>query len=189
MAHEEPPPLNDGEEVQHVQGGVQVFVDDKPAIGRGTLYVTTQNVRWKPEAAGGSVLALQWRSVLMHAVSRDPNTFPHPCIYCQIHGCQEQLGGGAMADEEVVGAMDEDEQVTEVRFAVDDEQGLSVLFQVFSECQALHPDDVEQDEGEFMFNVDEVEEGALSAAMGQSGIIGAPGWSAEDRFADADEDN
>jgi hypothetical protein len=59
----------------------------RPAHGKGTLYITTQNVRWiSPEAGeqfrGG--LTLHWRSILIHAVSRDPSSFPHPCMYCQV---------------------------------------------------------------------------------------------------------
>jgi hypothetical protein len=38
---------------------------------------------------------------------------------------------------------------------------LGILFQVFSECQALHPDDEQEGEGDFFFNQEEVDNGAV----------------------------
>lgn len=54
--------------------------------GSGTLFLTTENARWL-ETSGGRELTFHWRSMLMHAVSRDTSSFPHPCIYCQVHTC------------------------------------------------------------------------------------------------------
>jgi hypothetical protein len=88
--------------------------------------------------------------------------------------------------------LDEDEAVNEVRFVVDDEHVLGLLFSVFSECQALHPDDIEPDEGDFMFNVEEVEQGALDddddddeLPMPSAGDVDMLTRN-PDRFADAD---
>lgn len=110
----------------------------------------------------------------------------------QVQGCEEVLYAAEDQNEDDDG----DDKLIEVRFAVEEEQQLGVLFSVFSECQALHPDDVEQDEGEFMFNVEEVEEGAL----GNGSALSMPAPedvdmlvredgpdSNPDRFADADE--
>ena len=111
----------------------------------------------------------------------------------QVQGQQEQLGVQSMDDDDEDEYHDEDEKVNEVRFVVGEPEVLSVIFQVFSECQALHPDEAEQDEGEFMFNVEEVEEGA-AMAMPSPGDVdmltttdasnGVP-----DRFADAEEED
>ena len=54
--------------------------------GSGTLFLTTENARWL-ETSGARELTFHWRSMLMHAVSRDTSSFPHPCIYCQVHTC------------------------------------------------------------------------------------------------------
>jgi len=108
----------------------------------------------------------------------------------QVQGCQEQLGVGLEEQEEDDG-LDEDEKVNEVRVVAEDESVLSVLFQVFSECQALHPDEVEPDEGEFMFNIDEVEEGAAMIMPSPSDVdmlTGDANNSNDPRFADAEED-
>lgn len=95
-----------------------------------------------------------------------------------------------MADDEDEG-LDEDEKVNEVRLVPEDSDVLSVLFQVFSECQALHPDDVEPDEGEFMFNVEEVEEGAamIMPSPADVDMLTRPDLNNNpDRFADAEEE-
>ena len=56
--------------------------------GSGTLFLTTENITWlnAADAGGetGKTLSFHWRSILMHAISRDTSSFPHPCIYCQV---------------------------------------------------------------------------------------------------------
>ncbi len=69
-----------------------------------------------------------------------------------------------------------------------------MLFTVFSECQALHPEEQAEGEGDFMFNEDEViraNESRLDALL----RMPSPGdvdmltrHEDDDRFADADED-
>jgi hypothetical protein len=114
----------------------------------------------------------------------------------QVQGCEELLVGEKAPEEEGdEEELDEDEAVNEVRFVVDDEQVLGVLFAVFSECQSLHPDDVDPDEGDFMFNVEEVEEGALDGyddddlpmpSAADVDMLTRPDVNNPDRFADAD---
>jgi hypothetical protein len=52
--------------------------------GSGSLFLTTENITWISASDAGKALSFHWRSVLMHAISRDTSSFPHPCIYCQV---------------------------------------------------------------------------------------------------------
>merc|ERR1719329_1299319 len=130
-----------------------------------------------PPSDAGKALSFHWRSVLMHAISRDTSSFPHPCIYCQVRKSdtpmveghvngdaagQAAAGGAEEEEEEEEPGMMPDEEITrDVRYVLDDPEVLGVLFQVFSECQMLHPDEELDGEGDFMFNEAEVSNGAV----------------------------
>jgi hypothetical protein len=58
--------------------------DARVNYGSGTLFLTTENITWISASEADKALSFHWRSVLMHAVSRDTSSFPHPCIYCQV---------------------------------------------------------------------------------------------------------
>ena len=78
----------------------------------------------------------------------------------------------------------------DLRFVLQDPSYLGVLFTVFSECQALHPEDQVEGEGDFIFNEMEVARGNGSLlsmpSPGDVDMLTRP--EDEDRFADADED-
>ena len=68
---------------------VYVFGDVECLVGRvqygsGTLFLTTENITWISSSDADKALSFQWRSMLMHAISRDTSSFPHPCIFCQV---------------------------------------------------------------------------------------------------------
>jgi len=52
--------------------------------GSGTLFLTTENIMWISASDPEKALSFHWRSMLMHAISRDTSSFPHACIYCQV---------------------------------------------------------------------------------------------------------
>ena len=58
--------------------------DARVNYGSGTLFLTTEHITWISASEADKALSFHWRSVLMHAVSRDTSSFPHPCIYCQV---------------------------------------------------------------------------------------------------------
>jgi hypothetical protein len=85
----------------------------------------------------------------LHAVTHDTESYPFPCLYCQL-------------DEE-----DEDAD-QEVFFVPADEATLQALFQAFSHVAMLNPDmDMDEDEdgmgSNLIYNLDEVELGAEEA--------------------------
>ncbi|KAG6476808.1 hypothetical protein ZIOFF_066056 [Zingiber officinale] len=74
---------NDGEELMHVEPGVAVTLGSRPMESPGTLYITSR-VIWLSDADKGKGYAVDFLSLSLHAVSRDLETYPFPCIYTQI---------------------------------------------------------------------------------------------------------
>ncbi|CBZ51440.1 Methylosome subunit pICln, related [Neospora caninum Liverpool] len=125
--------------------------------GIGTFYVTSRRVAWltKPDAASAGDeqrkdIAVDYPSIVLHALSRDPNSGHEPCIYCQ-------LKSDAAAEE------DEDYVIPEMRIVPSSPEKLDTLFKVMSEMAALNPDpdadDGDDDEDDFIIEADGLREG------------------------------
>ncbi|KAG6472430.1 hypothetical protein ZIOFF_069893 [Zingiber officinale] len=71
---------DDGKELMHVEPGVAVALSSRPMESPGTLY----EVIWLSDADKGKGYAVDFLSLSLHAVSRDLETYPFPCIYTQI---------------------------------------------------------------------------------------------------------
>lgn len=123
--------LAEGEKVELEQSDVKLFFDDD-LKGEGTLFFTTERVAWLC-ASDETGFAFDYPTFIIHAISRSPESFKYPCIYCQLQ---------SSADE------DESEDIPEVRFCPKEEAQLEEMFKVFSDMSALHPDpnDSEADE-------------------------------------------
>ncbi|EKX31220.1 hypothetical protein GUITHDRAFT_122575 [Guillardia theta CCMP2712] len=163
------PSMGEEEEVKFIKQRVSLYADDRPAFGQGTLFLTTHQIIWRNDERLDETVKLHWRSVIVHAISRDTSAFPHPCIYCQvladdavremIANCSQSAPDAKMngaeeeEEEEEEEGMEGDEPSHEMRFVMDDPNILGVVFSVFSQCQALHPDEHDDDdEGDFMFD-------------------------------------
>ena len=147
------PPLELDEEVRLRQPGVQLFLTGGAAagVGEGELVITTRHVIWLASADKG--YKVDFRTISLHAISRDPASFPMPCVYCQLDIEQECMmpdgGDDAAADEEA----DETSEVSEARFVPAVETELEAIFKVFCECALLNPsedeDSADEDGGFF----------------------------------------
>ncbi len=53
--------------------------------GRGTLRISSQRLVW----VGATRFEAAVPAVTLHAISKDPSSFPKPCLYCQVRvrGC------------------------------------------------------------------------------------------------------
>ncbi|CAD7945325.1 unnamed protein product [Amoebophrya sp. A120] len=124
----------------------------------GDLYLTTSKIIFQ---TGDQRILLDYPSVMLHAISRDPQAFPKPCLYCQVRsdggGNKSMIGvesanndpknhttdSSPTEDQEMVDDDDDDEadqfQTTEIRFVVP-EADVQVLFDAMSEMVLLHPD-------------------------------------------------
>lgn len=58
--------------------------------GRGLLQVTSKRLIWKEQqqeaGAEGKVYEVEVPCITLHAISKDPSSFPKPCLYCQVDG-------------------------------------------------------------------------------------------------------
>uniref|UniRef100_A0A6B2LN43 Uncharacterized protein n=1 Tax=Arcella intermedia TaxID=1963864 RepID=A0A6B2LN43_9EUKA len=108
-------------------------------MGKGQLILNTIKVSWVPENSAVFPQSWGYKDILMHAITTDPD-FSAPCIYCHLDGGDE-------------------EEVNEARFVPESEADLNALFNAFSKGAELNPDEVDEDEGDFFFNPDEIMSG------------------------------
>ena len=125
----------------HTQPLTRLFVSSSNApVGVGTLYVTSHHVLWTadaPSSGRGSGYRVEYYDLLMHAVSRETDDFPHASIYCQVEqpadgeeeeegdddeGPEKEKEGEGEGDTDAASAAEGDPVVraTEVRFVPDD---------------------------------------------------------------------
>lgn len=105
--------------------GIGGSADDN---GPGRLVVTTTRVIF---TRAGNTVDFPFEKILVHAISNDLESFPRPCIYCQIAVSGE---GG-------------EDDVTEVRF-VPDAEWLQQMFDVMCESSTLVQDQNAPDDDE-----------------------------------------
>ncbi|XP_057740755.1 chloride conductance regulatory protein ICln-like isoform X1 [Arachis stenosperma] len=167
-----------GEELMHMQRGVDLVLANLPPISSGTLYITTKQVIWLSDVDNTKGYAIDFLSISLHAVSRDPDAYPYPCLYTQIDTNAEE-DGSESSDSESSDIQDLS-RITEMRLIPSDPSQLDTLFQVFCECAELNPEpnDEEGEEHDWVFSADQMEgeeeeeEGYISAnppnSLGQS---------------------
>ncbi|CAL4924452.1 unnamed protein product [Urochloa decumbens] len=126
-----------GEELVRVERAAALALGPRAPEPPGTLFLTTKRVIWVSE--GGKGYAVDFIAVSLHAVSRDPEAYPSPCIYTQI---DTEAGSDEESDEsdsEMNGEIDL-LKVTEMRIVPSDPDQLDGLFEAFSHCAELNPD-------------------------------------------------
>ena len=94
--------------------------------GAGRLRVTSRRVLWEQPANG---FELEAKHVGLHAVTRDAQTFPEPCLYLQL-----LLGDAA-----------DDDAVSELFVVPADAAALELLFDALSRAAEMNPDSDESD--------------------------------------------
>lgn len=145
---------NNGEELVHVQPGVSIVLGNRPPECPGTLYISSRQVVWLSDTDRGKGYAVDFLSISLHAVSRDPEAYPSPCIYTQIEtGTEDDGSDGSDSDNDE--ALDLS-KVTEMRLVLSDPNQLDTVFEVFCECAELNPEPIVEEGGEhnWVFSVD-----------------------------------
>eukprot|EP00258_Populus_trichocarpa_P010515 XP_002318279.1 chloride conductance regulatory protein ICln [Populus trichocarpa] len=145
-----------GEEFMLMCREVSIVIGNGSPESPGTLYISTKKVVWLSDVDGTKGYAVDFLSISLHAVSRDPEAYPSPCIYTQIEtGEDEDESEGS--DSECSDALDLS-KVTEMRLVPSDPSQLDTLFQVFCECAELNPEPVEDNEEEhnWIFSADQL---------------------------------
>ncbi|KAJ1297951.1 hypothetical protein BS78_01G417700 [Paspalum vaginatum] len=136
-----------GEELVRVDRAASVVLGDRSPEPPGTLFITTRRVIWLSEAEMGKSFAVDFLAISLHAVSRDLEAYPSPCIYTQIDAA---VGTDEEAGESSPEANDEFDlsRVSEMRIILTDPGQLDELFDVFCHCAELNPDPNAEDNGE-----------------------------------------
>lgn len=137
------------------------FSSESPCEGVGDLYITTGRIIWIADSSSSNktlkAFDFDVPYIILHALTHDVNTYPKPCLYCQLDAPEQE-------DPE-----DDDQDFGECFFvpSESDEACLQKLFDAFSEAAQRNPDDHEEEEGDFytgddelIYNKDEVRLGA-----------------------------
>lgn len=136
-----------GEEMMHVQPAVAVALGRRPPEAPGILYISTKRVMWLSDADKSKGYAVNFLSISLHAVSRDPEAYPSPCIYTQIETEADESADSEVSDSE--GAENvELSKITEMRLVPSDLSQLDTLFEIFCQCAELNPEPNEDGEEE-----------------------------------------
>jgi len=148
------PTLLDKEEIGFSEARVKFFTGTN-LEGEGTLHLTNQRIVWLgvQEHIG---FAIDYPFVAVHAVSRDPSSFPEPCLYCQL-----RTEDSACADEE------EEPDIPELRFVPADASRLQPMFVTFSEMSALNPDPNDEQANEDDSSDEDDEDEGVDFEIGQ----------------------
>ncbi|CAI5477692.1 unnamed protein product [Closterium sp. Yama58-4] len=146
-----------GEVLLHSQPDVGLVLGESDVDESGNLYITSKRVVWHSTHTPHGI-AVSLVDLSMHAISRDLEAYPKPCIYTQRLSL-----------------------VSEMRLVPRDEAALDAIFKALCDSAALNPDPegAEQElEGDWYYNEDEVLRNARVVLP-----EGDP-----DQFEDADED-
>jgi hypothetical protein len=85
VAEDGSPAMAEDESVLLTLANTAMHVGSRPeAVGRGTLFVTSQRVVWLTGCYLAPGISVHFKHLLLHAVCRDTSTFPHACVYCQL---------------------------------------------------------------------------------------------------------
>ncbi|WCJ36516.1 nucleotide-sensitive chloride conductance regulator (ICln) family protein [Euphorbia peplus] len=147
-----------GEELMHVQANVAIVLGNGSPDSAGTLYISSKKVVWLSDLDINKGYAVDFLSVSLHAISRDPDSFPSPCIYCQIDtGFEDGYDlNSEDSDPESIESGDIS-HVKEMRLIPSDSNQLDTLFQIFCECAELNPEPIDaEEEHNWIFSADQM---------------------------------
>ena len=150
------PELWEGETIDYSLDEVEInFSSVKPPVGLGKLFITSKRVIWLGK--GDEAYDFDVPYIVLHAITRDADSYPKPCIYCQL----DVEEGNDEEDE------DEDELLDEMYLVPNSDDHLTAMFNALSAAALNNPDPPEEweQEGddELIYNMDEVELGAEQA--------------------------
>ncbi|AED97592.1 nucleotide-sensitive chloride conductance regulator (ICln) family protein [Arabidopsis thaliana] len=133
---------SNGEELMHVQTSVAVALGNRPIESPGTLYITSRKLIWLSDVDMAKGYAVDFLSISLHAVSRDPEAYSSPCIYTQIEVEEDEDDESDSESTEVLDLS----KIREMRLVPSDSTQLETLFDVFCECAELNPEPVQEEE-------------------------------------------
>ncbi|XP_042503793.1 chloride conductance regulatory protein ICln [Macadamia integrifolia] len=150
------------EQLMHVQPGVAIVLGNQAPESSGALYISTRRIMWLSDVDWERGFAVDFLSVSLHAVSRDPEAYPSPCIYAQIETEAGEDEESEDSDSECDQTRDVS-KITEMRLVPSDPNQLDSLFDIFCQCAELNPEPVEEEEEHnWIFSADQMPDDAGS---------------------------
>ena len=142
--------------------------------------------------------------IVLHAITRDQDSYPLPCVYCQLSDGDDYSNllaaargdgdGDGVDEDEGEGNGDEDEAPEDELFIVpEDDAALTKIFNALSHAAMMNPDPPEDGEqegdDEFIYDEDEVALGAEQARVLQhlDSVFVAPTMAQREEEEDEDE--
>ncbi|XP_039057575.1 chloride conductance regulatory protein ICln-like [Hibiscus syriacus] len=161
---------DNGEDLVHVQPFVSVALENRAPESPCTLCITHRylqiylrilQVFWLSDLDGARGYDVDFLSLSLHAVSRDLETYPSPCIYAQIETEDDEVEDESEeSDSECYEVLDLS-KIREMRLIPSDTSQLDTLFHVFSECAELNPEPIEgEEEHDWIFSADQLQDEA-----------------------------
>ena len=146
------PQLFDDENINASFQNISLSFSTEQSEGSGNLFITSRRIIWIGNDSKAYDFDVPY--ITLHAITHDINSFPQPCLYCQLDSSSEE------------NEYDE-ENFNECFFVPGDEERLTILFDAFSEAALNNPDQPEDDESDddFIFNEEEVTLGAQQARI------------------------
>ncbi|XP_041002756.1 chloride conductance regulatory protein ICln isoform X1 [Juglans microcarpa x Juglans regia] len=152
---------DNGEELMQVLPGVALVLGNQAPESPGTLYISTKQVVWLSDVDRTKGYAVNFLSLSLHAISRDPEAYPSPCIYTQIE-TEADEDDSEGSDSESSAILDLS-KIREMRLIPSDPSQLDALFDIFCECAELNPEPIDEEEEEehnWVFSADQLEDEA-----------------------------
>ncbi|KAE8709683.1 Chloride conductance regulatory protein ICln [Hibiscus syriacus] len=153
---------DNGEELVHVQPFVSVALGNRAPESPGTLYITTRQVVWHSDLDRAKGYAVDFLSLSLHAISRDPEAYSSPCIYTQIETEDDEVEDETEDSDSECSDFLDLSKIREMRLIPSDASQLDTLFLVFCDCAELNPEPIEEEEEghNWIFSADQLEDGA-----------------------------
>lgn len=174
---------DNGEETRHVQPQTAIALGSQPPEQPGTLYITTKRLIWLNDVDKQKGYAVDFLSISLHAVSRDPEAYQLPCIYAQIETADSDGYGDEMENQDSTNGVNlELSQVTEIRLIPSDPGTLDNIFKVLCACAELNPepDGELEGEGDWIFSAEDMMNANLGAVNGMLVQDGVGDWEYEE---------
>ncbi|XP_010671988.2 chloride conductance regulatory protein ICln [Beta vulgaris subsp. vulgaris] len=153
---------DNGEVLMHTLPSVSIVLGNRAPESPGTLYISSKKVIWLSDVDRSRGYAVDFVSISLHAVSRDIEAYPSPCIYTQIETGDDEGDNEDEEDEEQQQTVDWSygiSEVKEMRLVPSDSSQLETLFEVFCECAELNPEprqDEDTEEHNWIFSADQL---------------------------------
>ena len=136
--------------------------------------------------------------IVLHAITRDRDSYPLPCVYCQLSDGDDfsnMLGTGGDDGGDDDEGEEEEPQEDELFIVPEDDAALTKIFNALSHAALMNPDPPEdgaqEGDDEFIYDEDEVALGAEQARVLQhlESVFVAPSLVQQEAGVDADEDD